>query len=152
MHILLFYTSTFIFMYNWSQNSQCKIYFFNSRSVFCLNTDGASIVCLPEYTCACLVAQLCLILCDPMDSSPPDSSDHGIFQARILEWVTIPFSRESSQLRNQTQVPCIAGGFFTIWATRQAQIYIGTTNKMLRSHQLSSLNTFLYSLYHWISS
>ena len=40
-----------------------------------------------------LVAQLCLILCDPMDCSPPGFSVHGILQARILEWIAIPFSR-----------------------------------------------------------
>ena len=44
-----------------------------------------------------LVAQLCLILCDPMDGSPPGSSVHGILQARILEWVAIAFSRGSSK-------------------------------------------------------
>ena len=43
-----------------------------------------------------LVAQLCPTLCDPMDSSSPDSSVHGILQARILDWVDIPFSRRSS--------------------------------------------------------
>ena len=48
-----------------------------------------------------------------MDCSPPDSSIHGILQARILEWVAIPFFRGSSQPRGQTQVSCIAGGFFT---------------------------------------
>ena len=41
---------------------------------------------------------------------------HGILQARILEWVAFPFSRESSQPRDWTQVSCIAGGFFTSWA------------------------------------
>ena len=40
------------------------------------------------------VAQLCPILCDPMDCSPPGSCVHGIFQARILEWVVISFSRD----------------------------------------------------------
>ena len=49
-----------------------------------------------------LVTQLCPTLCDPMDGSPPDSSVHGIFQARILEWVAISFSRRSSQPRDQT--------------------------------------------------
>ena len=44
----------------------------------------------------------------------------GILQARLLEWVAYPFSRESSRPRNQTRVSCIAGGFFTIWATREA--------------------------------
>ena len=50
-------------------------------------------------------------LCNPMDYTV-----HGILQARILEWVTFPFSRGSSQPRDQTQVSCIAGGFFTSWA------------------------------------
>ena len=49
------------------------------------------------------------------------SSVHGILQARILEWVAIPFSRESSQPRNQTQVSCIASRFFIVWAAREAQ-------------------------------
>ena len=61
-----------------------------------------------------LVAQLCLTLCDPMDYSPPGSSVHGILQARILEWVAIPFSKESSQPQDQTWVSRIAGRFFTI--------------------------------------
>ena len=60
------------------------------------------------------VAQSRPTLCDPMDCSPPDSSVHGILQTRILEWVTIPFSRGSSQPRDQTQVSCIASRFFTI--------------------------------------
>ena len=61
----------------------------------------------------CSVAQSCPALCDPMDSSPPGSSVHGISQARILEWVAISFSRGSSQPRGRTWVSCIAGGFFT---------------------------------------
>ena len=52
-----------------------------------------------------------LTLCDPMDYTV-----HGILQARILEWVAFPFSRGSSQPRDQTQVSHIAGGFFTSWA------------------------------------
>ena len=54
------------------------------------------------------VAQSCPTLCDPVDCSPPGSFVHGILQARILEWVAIPFSRGSSQPRDQTQVSCIA--------------------------------------------
>ena len=53
-------------------------------------------------------AQLCLILCDPMDCSPPSSTVHGMFQARILEWVVTSFSRGPSQSRDQTQVSCIS--------------------------------------------
>ena len=64
------------------------------------------------------VAQSCLTLCDPMDYTV-----HGILQARILERVAFPFSRGSSQLRDQTQVSHIAGGFFTSWATREVQEY-----------------------------
>ena len=70
-----------------------------------------------------LVAQLYLTLCDPMDCSPPGSSVHGILQARILECVAIPFTRGSSWPRDWTLVSCIAGRFFTIWATREAHIY-----------------------------
>ena len=51
--------------------------------------------------------------CDAMDCSPPGSSVHGILQARILEWVAIPFSRGSLQPRDRTHVSCIAGRFFT---------------------------------------
>ena len=62
-------------------------------------------------------------LCDPMDCSLLGSSVHGILLARILEWVGVPFSRRSSQSRDQTWVSPIAGGFFTSWATREAQEY-----------------------------
>ena len=65
------------------------------------------------------VTQLCPILCEPMDCSLPDSSIHGIFQARILEWVAISFSRRSSQPREWTQVSHIVGRCFTVWATRE---------------------------------
>ena len=67
----------------------------------------------------CEVPQSCPTLCDAMDCSLPGSSVHGIFQVRILEWVTISFSRGSSQPRHQTWVSCIAGRHFTIWAIRE---------------------------------
>ena len=54
-----------------------------------------------------LVAQSCLTLCNPMNYSLPASSVHGILQARILEWVAIPFSRGSSQSRDQTRSPSL---------------------------------------------
>ena len=54
--------------------------------------------------------------------SPPSSFVHGIFQARILEWVAISFSRGSSWPRYQTQVSCIAVRCFTVWATREALV------------------------------
>ena len=52
-----------------------------------------------------------------------DYTVHEILEARILEWVAIPVSRGSSQPRDQTQVSCIAGRFFTSWATKEAQEY-----------------------------
>ena len=58
--------------------------------------------------------QSCQTLCDPMDSSLPGSTIHGIFQARILEWAAISVSRGSSQPRDQTRVSCIANRHFTI--------------------------------------
>ena len=61
------------------------------------------------------VAQSCQTLCDPMDYTVP-----GILQARILKWVTFPFSRGSSHPRDWTQVSLTAGRFFPSWATRQA--------------------------------
>ena len=54
------------------------------------------------------ITQSCLTLCSPVDCSPPGSSVHGIFQARILKWVAISFSRGSYPLRNQTCISCIA--------------------------------------------
>ena len=65
------------------------------------------------------VSQSCPTLSDPMDCSLPGFSVHGIFQARVLEWAVISFSRGSSQLRDQTQVSHIVGRCFTVWATRE---------------------------------
>ena len=65
----------------------------------------------------------CSVVSDSLWShgrSPPGSSVHGILQARILEWVAISFSKGSSWPRDWTQVSCIAGRFFTLWATREA--------------------------------
>ena len=65
-----------------------------------------------------LVAQSCLTLCNPMDCSPLGSSVHGIPQARILEQVAIPFSRGFLRPRDCTWLSCIAGRYFTVWATK----------------------------------
>ena len=87
------------------------------------------------YVCI-LITQSCLIICDPMDCSPRGSSVHGIPQARILQWVAIPFSRGSSQPRDQTQVSRIAGRFFTVWATREAHVICS------QGYSNDTLNTF----------
>ena len=59
-----------------------------------------------------------LTLCNAMDCR-----DHGILQARILEWLNFPSSRGSSRPRNQTGISCFAGGFFTNWAMREAPVF-----------------------------
>ena len=63
--------------------------------------------------------QSCLTLCDTIDCCLPGSSIHGIFQARVLKWVAIAFSRASSQPRDRTSVSHSAGRCFTVWATRE---------------------------------
>ena len=89
------------------------------------------------------VTQSCATLCNPIVCSLPGSSVHGIFQARILEWVAISFSRRSSQLRDWTQVSRIAGRCFTLWATREAHIQLHMLCLLfLHTH----LNTLFYSL------
>ena len=56
-------------------------------------------------------------LCDAIDCNLPGLSVHGILQARILEWVAVPFSRGSSRPRNRIRISCIVGRFFTSWIT-----------------------------------
>ena len=71
---------------------------------------------LKIYLLMCLVTQSCLTLWGPMDCSPRGSSIHSIFQARILEWVAIFYSRGSSRPRDRTNVSsstALAGRFFT---------------------------------------
>ena len=84
------------------------------------------------------VAQSCPTLCDPLDYTA-----HGILQARILEWVAVPFSRGSSQPRNRTQVSCIAGRFFTSWATREVIPQICLNSPTSHSVKVFKLLSFL---------
>ena len=65
------------------------------------------------------VAQSCPALCNSMDYSLPGSSVHGVFQAIVLEWIAISFSRGSSQPRDRTRVSCIVDRHFTVWATSE---------------------------------
>ena len=94
---------TLIYCIHWAWSENCE----EKRTAF------IHISLFDSLNYECSVAQLCLTLCDPMDCSLPDSSVHSILQARILEWVAIPFSWISSWPRHQTQMFCIAGGFFT---------------------------------------
>ena len=88
-------------------------------AMFAKSTSSRKMCCFSSLEWCVLHTQSCPTLCYPMDSSPPGSSVHGIFQTRILEWVAISFSRGSSQPRDQTWVSCIAGKLFTVWATRE---------------------------------
>ena len=94
-------------------------------------------------------AQPCPALCDPVDSSPPDSSVHGIFQARILEWVAISYCRASSQPRDQTRVSCIS------CIGRQDSLPLATsgkpTLKVIKYFKGTSLNSMFSTSYCSIS-
>ena len=81
-----------------------------------------------------LVPQWCPTLCDPRDCSPPGSSVHSILQARSLERVALS-SRGSSQPRDQAQVSCIAGGFFTTEPPGISTVLISTTVTPLTSQR-----------------
>jgi len=77
-------------------------------------------VCACACVCACVLGAQFFDFFRPHGLySPPGSSVHGIPQARILEWVAIPFSRGLSRSRDRTWVSCIAGRFLTIWVTRE---------------------------------
>ena len=100
-------------------------------------------VCVCVCMCVCvyvLVAQSYPTLWDSMNYSPPDSSVHGISQARILEWVAISFFRGAFQSRDKTQVSCFAGRFLTVWATREALLCIYT---------LTCICTYTNTLLSW---
>ena len=91
-----------------------------SPPIICIYTSvilTSLLLCVQFITYSC-DSKSCLVgLCDPMDYTA-----HEILQARILEWVAIPFSRGSSQPRYWTQVSRMAAGFFTIWATRETSL------------------------------
>ena len=104
-----------------------------------------------------LVTQLFLTLGHSMDYRLPSSSVHVIFQARILEWVAIPFSRGSSQPRNQTQVFCITGGWILYHLSHRRTcipISIHDHDQILRSchvHQVTELSFYCSSWSnHWL--
>ena len=89
-----------------------------------------------------------------MDCSLPGSSVRGIIQARILEWVAISFSRGSSQPRNRTWVSCIAGRFFTDWATLAPEIkqtFVSTNLACLLTFEWPAAgpHTFFWLHFHY---
>ena len=95
------------------------------------------------------VTQSCPTLCDPVDDSLPGSSIHGIFQARILEWVAISFSRRSSWPRDWTQVSWIVGRHFIVWATREDEAKEDQPKgRLYRLNKIKEVNNFMCSGYH----
>ena len=92
------------------QTTRCNLRLNVSQTTFCLQI---SVILIHSWHLA-HKTQSCPTLCDGLDCSLPGFSVHGILQARNLEQVAIPFSRESSRPRDRTQVSCIAGRFFTI--------------------------------------
>ena len=95
------------------------------------------------------VVQSSPTLCNPRDCSLPGFSVCGIFQARVLEWVAISFSRGSSWPRDWTQVSCIVGSFFTIWATREAHERQRTCNQIC-SFFIKKMVAFPVEFYLWL--
>ena len=121
--------SCIIYLFNWSiDDLQCCIRFWCIAKWFNLyiykwkekSESGSHSVQSLSHS----VTQSYPTLCDPLVCNLPGYSIHGIFQARILEWVAIAFIRGSSQPRVWTWVSCIACRFFTIWVTREAHICI----------------------------
>ena len=94
-------------------------------TVYRVAKSGMGLSDWTELCCfCCLVTQSCPTLCDPMDCSPPGSSFHRIFQAKILEWVAISSSRGSSPRRDRTRVSCLADVFFTTESPGKPVIYL----------------------------
>ena len=102
---------------------------------------GIQIIQTYKLLLGLLVAKSWLTLCNPMDCSPLGSSVHGISQARILEWMAIPFFRWSSQPRNPAHASCIDRWILYPWATWEAH----TNCTFVQIIQIYKL--YLYNLY-----
>ena len=120
---------------------QVLIYFFTNSKATARAKSSSPMYSPHEHVCVCvrvhvcvLVTQSCPTLCDTLDCSLPGSSVHGILQARILEWVAIPFFRGSSltsQPRDQTWASHIAGRFLPSEPPGKPAHPISSTNKLL---------------------
>ena len=113
---------------------------------------------LPGLTFWCvLICFSCVpLVCNLMDCSSPGSSVHGIFQARILEWVAISFFRASSWPWILTQVSCIGSRFFTNWANKEGlEILVVDISRSIYLHELPFgwhviLKTWLHETAYWL--
>ena len=96
------------------------------------------------------VAQSCPTLCDPMNYTV-----HGILQARILEWIAVPFSRGSSQPRDWTQVSCFAGKFFTNWTTSDVRNWliwkVPDAEEDWRQEKKGTTEDEMVEWHHWLN-
>ena len=94
------------------------------------------------YFSLCMLTQLCPTLWGPMDCSPSGSSTHDIFQARILEWVAISYSKASSQLRNRTHVSCISyNGKQILYHSATWEAQTRTTRKLVQELLVNTRTT-----------
>ena len=115
IHLFFWWLFTAVFL-NWPIDQLCRVF---NHWIYVMNFPYSDSKLINNFfdnnigfLYSCLLAKLCLF-CDAMDHSPPGFSVHGISQARILEWVGISFSRDSSWPKDWTQVSYIAGEFFT---------------------------------------
>ena len=117
----------------------------------CLCISLLKLTSLVFFHVKALVAQSCPTLCHPVDFSSPGSSVHGIPQARTLEWVAISFSTGSSRPKDRTWVSYIAGGFFTVWPTREALMTLVNLHYLLKGPISKYNHTGGSGLWLWIS-
>ena len=118
-----------------------------------LRREGVHFVCgkcMNTKDTFTLVAQSCLTLWPHGLYSPSGSSVHEILQARILEWVAIPFSRWSSWPRDWTWVSRITGRFFTVQATREVLFFFFFSNNGLQWISPLRIQTLVNSPPHWL--
>ena len=137
-------------------NLQCfAIWTFYSLKVL-IHRSALSLTMLPKMGlfCACvfLVTQSCPALCDSMDYSPSGSSVHGIFQARILEWIAFSFSRGCSQPRDWIRVSCIScisRRILYYWATWEAwpPLWAFLTSLARSFHPIRSSHATVYPFF-----
>ena len=136
--------------------SNIYIYFIYAYALYIVIYIYTIYICIHVYVCVYMYTHTCMCVCSvtsersvfcyPMNHSPLGSSVSGSLQARILKCVVMISSRWSSQLRDQTLISCIsciAGGFFTHWATWEAHTHTYINTK--KEHHLACeiLNSFI---------
>ena len=126
----------------------------NTTAYIYFTSDGLLFVILKWHACVCWVVQSCPTLWNPVDCSPPGSSVHRIFQARILEWAAISLSRGSSRPRGRTQVSCVSCFSRQIlyhWATWEAPSWSGP-DPNVSSYVPEFPSSFLRFRYHYLKN